>query len=96
MTQRMTVKVVFALLCLVCLAAVSVRAESQHEEDRRIVRQVDHIVIRVDSVADTQALWSLFSDPYPARRSSEYRAPGFSRHRRVPPTDCGRSSHRLR
>jgi hypothetical protein len=62
MTQRMTVKAVFALLCLVCLGAVSVRAESQHEEGRRIVRQVDHIVIRVDSAADTQALWSLFSE----------------------------------
>jgi len=63
MTRCISEKVVFALVCLACLGtAVSAQVESKRSEGKQIVRQVDHIVIRLDTTADAEALWSLFSE----------------------------------
>src|SRR2546422_2204284 len=63
MTRCISEKVVFALVCLACLGtAVSAQVESKRSEGKQIVRQVDPVVIRLDTTADAEALWSLFSE----------------------------------
>ena len=54
-----------AIFCtLLCLAYVATgfAAEVGSSHSKGVVRQVDHIVIRVETVADAESLWSLFSE----------------------------------
>jgi hypothetical protein len=49
-------------LCLVCMATLMVGQVSPTETPQSVMRQVDHIVVEADSVANAKTLWSVFSE----------------------------------
>jgi hypothetical protein len=53
---------VFCAFLWVAFVATAFAADLEGSPDGGVVRQVDHVVIRVDTVADAQALWLLFSE----------------------------------
>ena len=48
-------------LCLVCMATSMFGQTPTAKAPPAIVRQIDHIVVQADTVANAQSLWSLFS-----------------------------------
>ncbi len=58
----MSNKLIIACLAYMAASILGQVPSTATEPPPAVVRQVDHIIVHVDTVADAKALWSLFSE----------------------------------